>query len=229
MWSGLRLAPYRVTPRLLPEPALVELKRAILASPYLAGSELSHRFAGTLGFSLVFQKHTISKVFREFPAFEPYLREVLDARCNAFFLNPLVIYGGTGVKPHADRTLTSFTLPLLSPYPLKTSVLYVDVPPEISGGQLVLYFLAPFARIRPETNTLVEFLGSLRHGVTPVEQAGGEPKARISLVCEQYQMKPYLLQYVPEFLLRTERSFSDFLEDAGARSQSPPKAPEPAP
>lgn len=223
----MKLAPYRVIPKLLPAEALVDLKRSILGSPYLAGSELSSRFAGTKGFSLVFQSHTVAKVFREFPAFEPYLREVLDARCNAFFLNPLVIYSGSEVKPHADRTLTSFTLPLLSPYPLKTSVLYVDVPEQITGGELVLYFLAPFARIKPETNTLVEFLGSLRHGVTRVEQREGEPRARISLVCEQYQMKPYLLQYVPEFLLRTERSFSDFLADAGARSESPREAPEP--
>ncbi|MCA9790197.1 MAG: hypothetical protein KC910_00320, partial [Candidatus Eremiobacteraeota bacterium] len=66
-------------------------------------------------------------------------------------------------------------------------------------------------RVRPQANTLVEFLGSLRHSVRKVESSP-DGKPRISLVCEQYTLKPETLEKIPEFFLSTDRKFTDFLE-----------------
>ena len=205
------LFPYRVAPDLLEAGDLDALRADLSNSPYMAGSDLSNRFEGTYGFSVVFQRSGLPRVLAALPAMRPYLEAVLDDRCNAFYINPLVIYQGAGVAAHADRTLLTFTLPAMVPYPLKTSVLYVDVPQGLVGGELVLYFIVPFARVRPQANTLVEFLGSLRHSVRKVESSP-DGKPRISLVCEQYTLKPETLEKIPEFFLSTDRKFKDFLE-----------------
>ncbi len=206
-----RLLPYRVEQDLLDETDLHQLVENLENSPYLAVSDLSPRFEGTYGFSVVFQRAGLPRVVRALPSLQPYLEAVLDSRCNAFYINPLIIHQGAGVAAHADRTLLTFTVPQMVPYPLKTSVLYVKVPEGLEGGELVLYFVVPFARIEPKPNRLVEFLGSLRHSVQKIRKSP-EGRPRISLVCEQYILKPALLDKIPEFFLSTDRKFEDFLE-----------------
>ncbi len=203
--------PYRVEGDVLPAEELEQLRSALRASPYLAKSDLSNRFTGTYGFSIAFTRDGIDQLRRTFPYFEPYLKRVLDDRCNAFYINPLMIHEGAGVAAHADRTLLSFTLPQMVPYPMKTSVLYVDVPPELEGGELVIYLVVPIGRVVPKPNRLVEFVGTLRHAVKQVRKGGGQP--RLSLVCEQYRLKPHLLELIPTFFLSTDRKFDEFLAD----------------
>lgn len=70
---------------------LNSLRSQILACPYLAASELSESFIKTKGFSIVFKRSSISRVERQFPFFQTYLREILEPRCNAFYLNPLIL------------------------------------------------------------------------------------------------------------------------------------------
>lgn len=204
--------PYRVETDALEQKELDALRLGLLHSPYLAESDLSNRFTGTYGFSIAFTREGIGKVCNAFPYLEPYLRHVLDERCNAFYVNPLMIHEGAGVAAHADRTLLSFTLPQLVPYPMKTSVLYVDVPEHLEGGELVFYLVAPIGRVVPRTNQLVEFMGNMRHAVMKVRKSGDQP--RLSLVCEQYRLKPHLLELIPEFFLSTDRKFDDFLTEA---------------
>lgn len=204
--------PYRVEADVLPANELEQLRTQLRACPYLAKSDLSNRFTGTYGFSIAFTRDGIDQVRRTFPYFEPYLKRVLDDRCNAFYINPLLIYEGAGVDAHADRTLLSFTLPQMVPYPMKTSVLYVDVPEGLEGGELVIYLVIPIGKVVPRPNRLVEFVGTLRHAVKRIRKSGGQP--RLSLVCEQYSLKPQLLELIPTFFLSTDRKFDEFLEDA---------------
>jgi len=191
------------------EPAYVErVAEDVLASPYLAESNLNYRFSGTRGFSVIFRDAALQRVKDEFPAFVPYLDAVIDPRCNAFFLNPLVVADGARVAPHIDRSLRSVTLPAEPPNPRKVSVLYARVPSGMKGGCLVLYHrLFPLARLAPRPNVLVEFQGFLRHEVTAVS---GVVEPRVSLVCEQYLLDASLLLRVPEYTVRSMQDFESF-------------------
>jgi hypothetical protein len=173
---------------------LNELKSAIVSSPYLAASQLSERFTNTKGFSVVFKSSGIPELVKQFPFFEPYLQVALKSACNAFYLNPLILESGSRVEPHVDCSLSEYgkvwTIPNL------VSVLYVYVPEDLQGGELVLENNdQKIAQIQPQSNTLLYFIGSLLHSVNPVQCS----ETRISLICEQYTLDSDRLQSIPEF------------------------------
>jgi hypothetical protein len=173
---------------------LKDLKSKIISSSYLAASHLSDRFTNTKGFSVVFKRSSIPEVVKQFPYFEPYLQVALKPACNAFYLNPLILQSGSRVEPHVDCSLSDYgkvwTIPNL------VSVLYVYVPEDLQGGELILENNdRQIAQITPQFNTLLYFIGSLLHSVNPVESA--EP--RISLICEQYNLDSNRLESIPEF------------------------------
>lgn len=189
---------------------LEHLKERILSSPLLAASTLNAGFAGTQGYSLTFRREGLDRLKKHFPEFVPYLETVMEDTSNAFFLNPLLIMKGNRVAPHIDCSLKSWTRPDVPPYPQKVSVLYVQVPDDMQGGQLILHRKRPISTVRPQTNLLVEFLGNLRHEVCAVECS----TPRISLVLESYQLPDDLLDRVPEFFARSKRPFEDFMQEA---------------
>ena len=134
----------------------------------------------------------------EFPFFELFLRRALRADCNAFYLNPLQLEAGSRVDPHVDRSLRAYCKDVATP--LHVSVLYVDVPPVMQGGELVLARgKRVLARVRPLPNLLVGFDGDLTHSIARV---GGEGR-RLSLVCEQYALDERELDQVPDYELET--------------------------
>lgn len=217
-WAFSRgLAHKRVVRNAFSQAQMDALRPAILGSPYLAENNLNYRFSGTRGFSVVFRIEGVDRVRDTFPAFAPYLDHVLDARCNAFFLNPLVLgeapdEGATGarVAPHVDRSLRSYTLPMEPPNPRFVTVLYVEVPEGMQGGVLRLYHrLLPVGRVIPREGDLVWFQGGLRHEVTAVRVGAGQQ--RVSLVCEHYQLPAALLERIPVFTVRSTRGFEGFL------------------
>lgn len=205
------LVPYGVRPNLLKADELERLAQAVLHSPYLAGSDLDHGFEQTYGFSVLFQRTQVERFLLMLPSARPCLEKMLRSDCQAFLINPLVIYEGAAVAPHADKTLISFLPPGSKvPFPHRVSVLYLALPPNLQGGELVFHRNALVkARFQPKVNTLVEFPGWLYHEVRPWKGAAGG--ARVSLVCEQYRLKPKILEQIPEFHLESTRSFSDFL------------------
>ncbi len=172
---------------------LNELRSQIQSCPYLAANLLSHNFAGTKGFSVIFRRSGIGEVERHFPFFETYLKVALKQACNAFYLNPLVLENGARVEPHVDCSISSydmvFTIPNL------VSVLYVQVPDNLQGGNLVLQAGEHQVGIQPRTNTLLYFRGDLLHSVNEVKSS----QPRISLICEQYNLSETRLQQIPEF------------------------------
>ncbi len=181
---------------------LGKMQAQILSSPYLAANNLTGDFVGTRGFSVVFNRAGMAQLVKDFPAFAPYLETLLDPGCNAFYLNPLILSGGSRVDPHIDRSLRAYCKTVDTP--LQVSVLYVEVPPDLKGGELLLWQgKRQVGRVRPRVNTLVRFQGDLSHEVTAVAQA--VCGRRLSLVCEQYDLEPAALAQIPAYRIEGRR------------------------
>jgi 2OG-Fe(II) oxygenase superfamily len=177
-----------------------------MASPYLALNNLNQDFVATKGFSVVFKRSHLCTVAEQFPVFMRYLDLALQPECNAFYLNPLLLKAGSRVDPHIDRSLRSYCKTIQPPDVV--SVLYVAVPSDLEGGELVLRSRQrTVGQIRPQTNTLLFFQGDLTHSVNVVQngvQNGGD---RLSLVCEQYSLEDRELEAIPDFKLES-RAFN---------------------
>ena len=173
---------------------LSELQGQILACPYFAVNNLNRDFVNTKGFSVVFQRSHLAAVEQQFPYFKAYLDRALLPECNAFYLNPLLLKTGSKVDPHIDRSLRSYCK-TINP-PLFVSVLYVEVPSDLRGGELVLRSpKRQVGKIAHQSNTLLFFQGDLTHSVNAVSSSG----MRLSLVCEQYSLEDDQLEEIPPF------------------------------
>jgi hypothetical protein len=177
---------------------LTALQAAIRKHPLFTVNNLNRDFVGTRGFSVVFRRTALARVNTAFPVFRPFLDAVLRADCNAFYLNPLQLEAGSRVDPHIDRSLRAYSLDIDPP--LEVSVLYVAVPPGMTGGNLVLRRgKQHLGRIRPAAGLLVCFDGDLLHSVERLDSAG----QRLSLVCEQYLLDEDELAEVPEYAVES--------------------------
>lgn len=189
---------YQQYPNTFPNNYLNDLYGEIQACPYFAINNLNRDFIGTKGFSVVFQRSKLIEVERQFPFFKPYLDVALQANCNAFYLNPLLLKQGSRVDPHIDRSLRSYCKSIEPP--AVVSVLYVRIPSNMEGGELVLRCnKRQVGQIKPKANTLVYFQGDLTHSVNAVTTQG----SRLSLVCEQYSLNESELQHIPEFTVES--------------------------
>jgi hypothetical protein len=194
------LSYYHLHPNALPIAYLSKLQRKILSCPYFAINNLNRDFVGTKGFSVVFRRSHIATVEQQFPYFKPYLDYALKPDCNAFYLNPLLLTTGSRVDPHIDRSLRSYCKTVEPP--MVVSVLYVSVPEDLQGGELVLRsHKRQVGKIAPQTNALLFFQGDLTHAVTAVMSNGKGD--RLSLVCEQYNLEDAELEEIPEFRLES--------------------------
>lgn len=190
---------YRTSHHAFEPDYLSELQGQILACPYFAVNNLNRDFVGTKGFSVVFQRSGIGEVERRFPFFKPYLSVALQSTCNAFYINPLLLMTGSRVDPHIDRSLRSYCKTIQPP--AVVSVLYVQVPPALIGGELVLHcHKRQVGCIRPQFNTLLYFQGDLTHSVN---QVTSPLSTRLSLVCEQYSLSDTELQEIPKFTIES--------------------------
>jgi hypothetical protein len=170
------------------------IRSAVLASPLLGANRLAATFEGSRGFSLVFTRDGIAAVRAEHPYLADFIDRALRPSCNAFYLNPLLLQRGSAVGPHVDCSLARYLGEPRTPF--LVSVLYVEVPDDLDGGELVLCDgELSLARITPRAGTLLYFAGRLRHHVTSVDTT----TTRMSLVCEQYKLPPDLLAAVPTF------------------------------
>jgi len=193
---------YRTSHHVFTPDYLRELKGQILACRYFAVNNLNRDFIGTKGFSVIFQRSGISEVEHRFPFFKPYLSVALQPTCNAFYLNPLLLQTGSRVDPHIDRSLRSYCKTIEPP--AIVSVLYVQVPPALTGGELVLRcHKRQVGCIQPQFNTLLYFQGDLTHSVKEITSA---VSTRLSLVCEQYSLLETELQEIPEFTIESRAS-----------------------
>jgi hypothetical protein len=177
---------------------LDKLQKGIFACPYFATNNLNRDFVGTKGFSVVFLRSHLPQVEQQFPYFKPYLDRALHPSHNAFYLNPLLLRQGSRVDPHIDRSLRSYCKTVQPP--ALVSVLYVQVPDNLQGGELVLRnHRQQVGKITPQANTLVSFQGDLTHSVNAVTVPG----ERLSLVCEQYCLEEAELLDIPPFTIES--------------------------
>lgn len=189
---------YQQQPNAFPNDYLNNLWGEIHACSYFAINNLNRDFVATKGFSIVFRRSHLSKVEQQFPYFKLYLDLALQSNCNAFYLNPLLLKEGSRVDPHIDRSLRSYCKTIEPP--AVVSVLYVRVPPDMEGGELVLRsHKHQLGQIKPQMNTLIYFQGDLTHSVNAVKTPGN----RLSLVCEQYTLSEAELQEIPEFTVES--------------------------
>jgi hypothetical protein len=198
------LSYYRQSPQAFSVSYLSKLQKRIQDCPYFAVNNLNRDFVNTKGFSVVFRRSHLSTVIEHFPYFGRYLEQALQPDCNAFYLNPLLLTTGSRVDPHIDRSLRSYCK-TIDP-PAIVSVLYVSVPEDLEGGELVLRSRQrQVGQIRPQTNLLLWFQGDLTHSVTAVVKGGDRcaPRVRLSLVCEQYSLEDHELEDIPEFKLES--------------------------
>ena len=194
----MNLKYYHQQPLAFPSNYLSDLWGEIQACPYFAINNLNRDFVGTKGFSVVFQRSGLAQVEQQFPFFKPYLNLALQPTCNAFYLNPLLMKEGSRVEPHIDRSLRSY-FKTIEP-PALVSVLYVQVPSDMEGGELVLHcHKRQVGQIKPQMNTLLYFQGNLTHSVNPVKTPGN----RLSLICEQYSLSEAELQEIPQFTVES--------------------------
>ncbi|NJP11202.1 MAG: 2OG-Fe(II) oxygenase [Leptolyngbyaceae cyanobacterium RU_5_1] len=192
---------YRQQPGAFPPGYLNDLRGEILACPYFAINNLNRDFVGTKGFSVVFQRSHLANVERRFPFFKLYLEQALQPICNAFYLNPLLLQEDSRVDPHIDRSLRSYSKTIEPP--AIVSVLYIQVPANLQGGELVLRNRKQHVgQIKPQINTLLYFQGDLTHSVNRVKTTGD----RLSLVCEQYSLSDTELNAIPGFKIESRAS-----------------------
>lgn len=193
-----RLDYYSLYPNAFPVNYLNDLRGGILSCAYLGINNLNRDFVNTRGFSVVFQRAQLETVKKQFPFFKPYLDQALQPTCNAFYLNPLLLKQGSRVDPHIDRSLRSYRKTIEPP--LVVSVLYIQVPPDLQGGELVLRSSKQqVGQIKPQVNTLVYFQGDLTHSINAVQTTG----TRLSLVCEQYSLDQTELREIPAFTVES--------------------------
>lgn len=189
---------YQQHPNAFPVQYLQDLWGEIQACPYFAINNLNRDFIHTKGFSVVFQRQGLAEVVQKFPYFKPYLDMALLPNCNAFYLNPLLLKAGSRVDPHIDRSLRSYCKTVEPP--AFVSVLYVRVPEDMEGGELVLKSQKrQVGQVKPQTNSLIYFQGDLTHSVNAVTNPGN----RLSLVCEQYCLSEDELEEIPQFTLES--------------------------
>lgn len=189
---------YRQQTNAFPSTYLNDLGGEINSCPYFATNNLNRDFIATKGFSVVFQRSGLAEVEQRFPFFKPYLDIALQADCNAFYLNPLLLQSGSRVDPHIDRSLRSYCKTIEPP--ALVSVLYVCVPANMEGGELVLRcHKRQVGQIKPQVNNLVFFQGDLTHSVNAVKTPG----KRLSLVCEQYCLEETELEAIPRFTVES--------------------------
>ncbi len=147
---------------------------------------------------MVFQRSRLETVAEKFPFFKNYLDRALESSCNAFYLNPLMLQEGSRVDPHIDRSLRSYCKTIHPPD--SVSVLYVQVPSGMQGGELVLRnHNRQVGQVKPQENLLIHFQGDLTHSVNLVKVPG----TRLSLVCEQYNLEESELREIPEFTIES--------------------------
>jgi hypothetical protein len=196
--EGVMALPYAARRGVFAEEYLDAVAGKVRACPYFTVNNLNRDFVATRGFSVVFRAEQRARVVEEFPWLAAYLAAALREDCNAFYLNPLELEDGSRVDPHVDRSLRGYCVDVTTP--VGVSVLYVDVPAGMRGGELVLARgKRTLATVRPERGLLVAFDGDLTHSVERMHGAG----KRLSLVCEQYALDERELGAVPDYRIET--------------------------
>jgi hypothetical protein len=222
---------HRLYPKAMNSETLYQLRDALLQHHLVGSSPLKGTFESTRGFAVTFTKKGIPDLLKRFPFLSPFLDTVdLDLGMgnlepwyrrfqaqpipNAFYMNLLLVPTGAAVGRHIDATLRP-QVKIEGLIPMKVSVLWLQVPDEMSGGALNLYRGERWvASIQPREGMLAHFRGELGHEVTEVSAEEGLSPLRASLVCEQYCIPEEAADTLPPLHIKTNAGFQAQLADA---------------
>ncbi len=209
-------------------PVLNHIREGCLGSPLVGDSPLAGTFRGTRGFAATFTRAGVDALHERLGFLRAFTRLVLGGeayaalagwrrllgtpRANAFYLN-LLVSDGAGVGPHVDATLRGPSGEATAT-PRVVSVLYLDRPAGVRGGELVLYDGSRPLLAHPALpGMLLHFRGQLRHEVRPL----AAPGTRVSLVCEQYELPEAALGRLAPLTMHSRAGFAAYLEAAQGR------------
>jgi hypothetical protein len=224
----------------LPGPSLEALREALLRSRFVARSPLMGTFQASRGFAFIFTEAGRATLEERFPFLSEYLALVTSPktargllpwrerllgprperrRPNAFYLNLLLLEAGKGVGRHIDATLQEPS-GVVTAVPAHVSVLYLQVPSGVQGGELrLLRDNQPLGQVRPREGLLVHFQGDLQHEVQPFT-GGPDGALRASLVCEQYAFGERALARIAPFRIQSKAGFGAYLDSHRDREPS---------
>jgi hypothetical protein len=219
--------PVVIVDNALSSAALDALADGALSSRFFGESTLEGTFMATRGFAVTFHRGARGEVEARFPFLQPYFALALDddavARvrprglfftpppANAFFANVLMVPPGAAVERHVDATLGPKDGSIV---PVAVSVLYVSLPPDLKGGELVLSDEGRVVDVvEPRRGRLLWFAGHLAHEVRPVDASA----PRLSWVIEQYLLDRAALARTPRFRVHSKAGFRAYLEDVQQR------------
>ena len=208
--------------------ALSTLRAAIAGSKLIGESQLVGAFEATRGFGVACHTSAVDEAVARVPWLAPFVALALDderrarlfspsfveqlgaavfADVNALYVNVLVVPSGGAVATHVDSTLGVVDDEDAVVTARAVAVLYVDVPDDLDGGDLVLRDSGvEVGRVRPQNNRFVLFRGSLHHEVTATTSS----RPRVSCVCELYALPRARLARLPRVRVQS-RGFADVL------------------
>jgi hypothetical protein len=198
-----------------------EMKECLVGHPRISKNSLNpDGFNGTRGFVIQFANDAGVKMFRDEKGFDcnnfnplvPFFDKSRDPEANAFVINVLVCDKPSSpsdvvVGSHVDDTL-AHSAPGITFLAHAVSVLYISVPPDMSGGELELLGPAPSEDVVPEDfeiqhvapveNRMAQFRGDSYHQVRGYST--DTDVLRISLVLEQYRVAPAYQNGVDQYV-----------------------------
>lgn len=143
-------------------------------------SDLSDAFSSSYGFTIKFNMYSkydfmYSKynLKRLYDVFE----RIREPGTNAYMCNPLILEKSKSIGYHHDNTLGIGN-------PVCVTVLYLDLPSDMTGGEFCMRDHSHFIMEPPEIGKKLTFRGDMYHMVRPYET--NENTRRVSLVFEQY-------------------------------------------
>ena len=145
--------------------------------------------------SFAFTLEGLDFLLEEFSWLDDFLHNVIDVESyNAFYLNALSVDSGGHVDVHVDCSLNHW----LGCFRCAddVSVLYLSVPCDSQGGELVIYGdKGEVDSFQPLEGSIVRFPGKYPHSVRRF--FGSD--SRLSIVLESYRLSGELLLKVPGF------------------------------
>jgi hypothetical protein len=169
-----------------------QLVSSILQSNLFGPSALGREFVNTNGFSLVFKREYLAVVAANFPYISDLLDVAIFPESNAFYLNSLVLNENSVVDEHVDcRFIPATGARIL---PTLVSVYYAEIDRRMQGGSLVFVTEGGEARVKPQRNAIIHFVGSTPHYISKIRS----PCRRVSVVIEQYNLDPENLGAFPD-------------------------------
>ena len=88
--------------------------------------------------------------------------------------------------------------PVKLPQPYCTSLLYLNVPEEMKGGELLIHDVPPSVlEVKPKTNLFVEF-GNYKHSVNPILSGASVESPRLTIIIEQYKYLSVQRDFFPD-------------------------------